>query len=62
MLAIDHRFAATPDNGFDAVGDGFEIFFIRDAKCDLDLKIPCLGNEANRVCVGVKDLRQPRIV
>ena len=52
MLAVDHRLAAGGDRRFDAVDDAGEVLLQRAAERDVDVIVPRLGDEDDRVGVG----------
>ena len=52
MLAVDHRLAARRDGRLDAVGDRFEVLLERAAERHMDMIVPGLGDEDDRVGIG----------
>ena len=62
MLAIDHRLAARADRGLHAVGDGLEVLIERAAEGDMDVIVPRLRDEDDRVRVGGEKARKARII
>ena len=48
MLAVDQHFLASGGDGFDRVGDVFEILLIGAAERDAHMVIPALGDKADR--------------
>ena len=62
MLAVDHRLAAGRDGGLDAVGDAFEVLLERAAERDMDVIVPGLGDEHDRVGIRGEQPRDARIV
>ena len=62
MLAIDHCFAARADRRLDAVGYAVEVLLERRAERDMDVIVPSLGDEDDRVGVGGEQPHEARIV
>ena len=62
MLAVDHRLAARRDGRLDAVGDRFEVLVERAAERDMDVIVPALGDEDDRVGIGGEQTREAGIV
>ena len=59
MLAVDHRLAAGGDRRFDAVDDAGEVLLQRAAERDVDVIVPGLGDEDDRVGVGGEQAARP---
>jgi hypothetical protein len=62
MLAIDHRLEAAFSPPRHAVGDALEVFLQRAAERDMDVIIPRLGDEADRVGLGLEQRGEAGIV
>ena len=62
MLAVEQHLAALGLGGAHAVADRGEVFLERGLERDADVIVPGLGDEADRVGLGVEQRGKPRIV
>ena len=62
VLAVHHRLATGSDRRADAILDARQILFQRAAERDMDVIVPRLGDEDDRVGVGGEESGDPGIV
>ena len=62
MFAVDQRFLARGDGGFDGGADGVEVFLVGAAERDADVIIPALGHEADGVRLRLDERGEAGIV